>query len=124
MTMEWNNRNDWFNSDGRNGNESFEDHNESMSMFCQYHADNLEAETLKKEEPYGEHDACMRVFAQSHASDLKVKVSRRDLINMMWPLLVTDTVKETGGAAGPDRMMDWSSLFPACKVAPHRFSQN
>ena len=71
METEWINRNEWF-----------------------------EPNAGKKEESYREHDARMRVFAQSHASDLKVKFSRRDLINIMWPVLVKGIESEAGGSTG------------------------
>ena len=95
MTMAQNNRNDGFNFNGGNGKESFEEHNESM-----------------------------REFRKNHAPELLVKVSRRDLIDKMWPLLVTDTVKETGGSTGPAGMMDWSVFVPMGKGTTRRFSSN
>jgi len=95
MTMAQNNRNDGFNFNGGNGKESFEEHNETM-----------------------------REFRKNHASESLVKVSRRDLINTMWPLLVTDTVKETGGAAGLARAMDLSIFVPMGEGTTRRFSSN
>ena len=111
MTMAQNNRNDRFNPDGQNGKEYFEEHNESMGRFHKSHA------AL-------EHNESMREFHKSHATDLKVKVSRRDLINTMWPLLVANTVKETGGSTGPAGMMDWSVFVPIGEGTTRRFSSN
>ena len=107
MTMAQNNRNDGFNPNGQNGKKSFEEHNESIGRFRKSHAQ--------------EHNGRMIEFRKSHVS---VKVSRRDLINTMWPLLVTDAVKETGGAAGPAGMMDWSVFAPIGEVITRRFSAN
>ena len=112
MTMSQNNRNNRFNSDGRNGNESFEEHNESMRRFRMSHTYALE------------HNERMREFRKSHVSDLKVKLSRRDLINTMWPLLVTNTVRETGGSRLLKDTLDWSTLIPIQKVTACRFSSN
>ncbi len=124
METEWINRNEWFEPNDSNDKGSFQEHHAtSMRTFRQSHAGNLEAETLK-EEPYEGHDARMRMFAQSHASGLKVKVSRRDLINMMWPLLVKGIEREAGGSTSATGTTDWSSLFPVGKVAPYKFSQN
>ncbi len=111
MTMAQNNRKDWFNLDGQNGNESFEEHNESMRRFCMSHT------AL-------EHNERMREFRKSHVSDLEMKVSRRDLIDKMWPLLVTDTLKETGGSRLLKDTLDWSILLPIQKVTACRFSAN
>ena len=95
MTMAQNNRNDRFNFNGGNEKNSFNEHNESM-----------------------------REFRKNHAPESLVKVSRRDLINTMWPLLVTDTVKETGGSTGPAGMMDWSVFVPMGEVTARRFTSN
>ena len=112
MTMEWNNRNDWFNSDDRNGNESFEEHNESMRRFRMSHTYALE------------HNERMREFRKSHVSDLKVKVSRRDLINKMWPFLTINSAKETGGSRVSLEPDKWPSFNPMWRVAPDKFAQN
>ena len=95
MTMAQNNRDNRFDSNGENGRESFH-----------------------------EHDERMRAFRRSHGSDLKVKISRRDLINMMWPLLVADTRKETGGSRLLNGITDWPDLIPIWRIAAHKFSQN
>ena len=112
MTMAQNDRKDWFNPDGHNGKEYFEDHNESMGRFRKSHANAQE------------HNESMREFRKNHAPELLVKVSRRDLINTMWPLLVTNTVKETGGSIGPAGMMDWSVFVPMGEGTTRRFSSN
>jgi len=95
MTMARNNRNDGFNFNGGNEKDSFNEHNESM-----------------------------REFRKNHAPESLVKVSRRDLINTMWPLLTTGTTRETGGATGPASMMDWSVFVPMGEGTIRRFSSN
>jgi len=95
MIMAQNNRNDRFNFNGGNGKESFEEHNESM-----------------------------REFHKNHAPELLVEVSRRDLINTMWPLLTASTMRETGGSTGPAGMMDWSVFVPIGEVTARRFLSN
>ncbi len=112
MTMAQNNRNDGFNFNGGNGMESFEEHNESMRRFRKSHTLVLE------------HNERMREFRKNHAPEALVKVSTRDLINTMWPLLVTNTVKETGGSTGPAGTMDWSVFVPMGEGTTRRFSSN
>ena len=112
MTMAQNNRNDGFNFNGGNERGSFNEHNESMRMFRKSHTNAQE------------HNESMREFRKNHAPESLVKVSRRDLINTMWPLLVTDTVKETGGSKGPAGMMDWSVFVPMGEGTTRRFSSN
>ncbi len=112
MTMAQNNRNDRFNFNGWKGKDSFEEHNESMGRFRKSHANAQE------------HNESMREFRKKHAPESFVKVSRRDLINTMWPPLVTDTMKETGGATGPAGMMDWSVFVPMGEGTIRRFSSN
>lgn len=76
-------------------------------------------------EAFKGHVEQMTMFRQTHPNNLLgVRVSRRDLINSMWPLLVTDTMRETGGSTGPARMMDWSVFVPMGEVTTRRFSSN
>jgi len=123
MSIEWNNKNNRFDSNGGNGRESFRDHNERMRSFRRSHAGNLKVRT-RGSETFEEHTTSMRMFRESHPSDLEMKVSRRDLIDKMWPLLVTDTLKETGGSRLLKDTLDWSTLIPIQKVTACRFSLN
>ena len=95
MATEGNNRSNRVNFNGGNGKESFEEHNESM-----------------------------REFHKNHAPELLVEVSRRDLINTMWPLLISGAVRDTGGKTGLTSTADWSALFPVGKVKTYRLSSN
>ena len=98
MTMEWNNRDYRFDSDGGDGNGSFQ-----------------------------EHDRHMRDFHKSHASVAMVNGLRRDtvaLLESMEPLRLSCTMMETGGARLLNGTMDWSALIPLLKVARYKLSQN
>jgi len=98
MTREWNSRNDWFDPNGGNGRESFEEHNESMREFC-----------------------------RSHANVAMVNGPRLDessLLERMESLQVSRTMMETGGTALPNDTTDQSALVPMWKVAGYRLSQN
>ena len=97
MTMEWNNRNDWFNPNGGNGRESFEEHNESM-----------------------------REFRMSHANVALVNGPRLDEAAYLDSLLFlrVNYTMETGGSALPDDTSDQSPLVPMWRVARYKLSQN
>ncbi len=98
MATEWNNRNDWFNPNGGNGRESFEEHNESM-----------------------------REFRRSHADVALVNGPRLDeaaLLERMEPLQGSHTMMETGESRLPNGTTDWSALVPVWKVARYKLSQN
>ena len=98
MTMKWNSRNDWFDPNGGNGRESFEEHNESM-----------------------------REFRRSHADVAVVNGPRLDeaaLLERMGSLQVSHTMMETGGSRLLNDTTDWSALVPVLKVAGYKLSQN
>ena len=97
MTMRWNNRNDRFDSNGGNGNGSFEQHNEGM-----------------------------REFRKSHANVALVNGPRLDKASFLESLLFlrVNYVVETGGSALPDDTSDQSPLVPVWKVAQYKLSQN
>ncbi len=98
MTMEWNNRDYQFDSNGENGKGSFEQHNE-----------------------------CMREFRRSHADVAMVNGPRLDevgFLESLRPLRVRRTMMETGGSALPNDTMDRSALVPMWKVARYKLSQN
>ena len=75
-------------------------------------------------ESFKKHVEQMRLFHQSHSNNLDVRVSRRKLINTLWPLLVTNTMRNTGGSTGPAGMMDWSVFVPIGEGTAYRFSLN
>ena len=98
MSMEWNDRDYRFDSNGGNGRGSFE-----------------------------EHDEYMREFRKSHANVAMVNGPRLDesaLLERMRPLQVSRTMMETGGSALPNDTTDRSALVPMWKVARYKFSQN
>ena len=98
MTMKWNNRNEWFDSNGGNGNSSFEHHNE-----------------------------CMTEFRSSHADVAMVNGPRLDqaaLLESMELLQVRRTMMETGGSVLPNDTTDQSDLVPMWKVARYKLSKN
>jgi len=123
MTTEWNNRRDRFDPDGGNFGGSFEAHNEHMGVFHRCHTGDS---TLKNSrcEIFEEHNEHMSIFRKSHGSDLKVNVSRRDLINKMWPLLTINSTKETGGSRETLEPDKWPTFTPMWRVAPDKFAQN
>ena len=106
---------------GNNGN--FGEHTKRIRPFHECHAGVLMVE-VPLGSTFEDHDRGMREFRKSHVSDLKVKVSRRDLKDKMWPLLVTDTLKETGGSRLPKETLDLSTLIPIQKITACRFSSN
>ena len=63
----------------------------------------------KAKQAFAEHDRRMKMFRKSLPSPLRVKLSRRDLIRKLWPLLVLDTFKETGGARLQNSPAHWST---------------
>jgi len=73
---------------------------------------------------FADHDEHMREFRNSHPGELEMRVSRRALINTMRPLLMAGTSQETGGTMRPVSMVDWTTLAPIRRIAPHRFSLN
>ena len=98
MTMKWNSRDYWFDPNGGNGRESFEEHNERM-----------------------------REFHSSHANVAMVNGPRLDeaaLLERMQSLQVCHTMMETGGSALPNDTTDQSALVPMWKVAWYKLSQN
>ena len=98
MTMELNNRDYRFDSNGGNGRSSFQEHNE-----------------------------CMTEFRGSHAGVALVNGPRCDeaaLLERMEPVQVRPTMMETGGSALPSDTTDQSPLVPMWKVARYKFSQN
>ncbi len=97
MTMKWNNRNDWFNPNGGNGRESFEEHNEHM-----------------------------REFRGSHADVALVNGSRLDEAAYLDSLLFlrVNYIMETGGSTLLNSSTDWSALVPVLKVTGYKLSQN
>ncbi len=97
MTMEWNNKSDQFDSNGGNGNGSFEQHNE-----------------------------CMREFRGSHADIALVNGPRLDKAAYLDSLLYlrVNYTMETGGSALPDDTSDQSPLVPIWRVARYKLSQN
>ena len=66
----------------------------------------------------------MKVFLESLASYLKVKVFRRRLISTLWPRLIIDNMRETGGSGFPGSAADWLALVPTGKVTDNWFSPN
>ncbi len=98
MTMEWSNRDYRFDSNGGNGNSSFEQHNECMREFHRYHAD----------------------VAMVNAP----RLDKAALIESMEPLQVSRNMMETGGSWLTNGTMDWSALVPVLKVARYKLSQN
>ena len=73
---------------------------------------------------FRKHVERMRMFRKSHPINLGVRVSRRDLINSMWPLLVANTMRDTGGSTGLTGTMDWSVFVPIREIAQPGSSQN
>ena len=98
MAMEWNNRDYRFDSNGGNGNGSFE-----------------------------QHDECMREFRRSHADVAMVNGPGLDeaaFLERLPPLGVRRTMMETGGSALPNDTTDRSALVPMWKVPRYKLSQN
>ena len=98
MTMEWNNRDYRFDSDGGNGRSSFQGHNEHM-----------------------------REFRGSHADVALVNGRRLDesaLLERMESLQVSRIMMETGGSRLLNGTTDWSALVPVLKVGRYKLSQN
>jgi len=97
MTMKWNHRDYRFDSNGGNGNGSFEQHNE-----------------------------CMREYRGSHADVAMVNGPRLDEATLLESLLFLriNYVVETGGSRLLNGAMDWSALVPVWKVARYKLSQN
>ena len=98
MTMKWNSRNDWFDPNGGNGRESFEEHNESM-----------------------------REFRRSHANVAMVNGPRLDeaaLLERMASLQVSRNMMETGGSTIPNDTTGQTPLILMWKVAGYKLSQN
>ncbi len=97
MTMERNDRNEWFDSNGGNGNGSFQ-----------------------------EHDRQMREFRRSHADVALVNGPRLDEAAFLDSLLYLriNYIPETGGSALPDDTSDQSPLVPIWRVARYKLSQN
>jgi len=56
-------------------------------------------------ESFKEHDKQMRMFRQTHPNNLETRVSRRNLITTIWPLLTAGTMRETEVSTGPAIMM-------------------
>jgi len=123
MTMAWNNRNDGFNHRGGNEKQLFEEHNESVRRFRRSHAGGFKVRD-RGTDTFEEHSERISMFRRSHPNDLALKVSRRNLITTMWPLLTTHTMREIGGSTGPARMMDWSVFVPIGEVTARWFSSN
>ena len=65
-----------------------------------------------QEQAFAEHNRRMKMFRKSHPFPLRVKRLRSDLIRKLWPLLVLDTLKETGGVKRQVEMSKWSVLPP------------
>jgi len=78
----------------------------------------------KNMEAFRKHVEQMRMFRQTHPNNLGVRVSRRDLINTMWPLLVTNTTRDTGGSRRHFNAEEWPGLAPIRKVPLPGGSQN
>jgi len=78
----------------------------------------------KNSEAFKEHVEQMRMFRQIHTNDLGVRVSRRDLINSMWPLIVTNTTRDTGGSRRHFNAEEWPGLAPIRKVTLSGGSQH
>ncbi len=97
MAMEWNNRNDWFDPNGGNGRESFEEHNESMREFRRSHAD----------------------VALANGPRLDEAAYLDSLL-----FLRVNYTMETGGSVLPNDTSDQSPLVPMWKVARYKLSQN
>ena len=102
MRMEWNNRNDWFDPNGGNGRESFEEHNESMREFRRSHAN----------------------VAMVNGPRLDESALQVALLERTRSLQVSRTIMETGGSRGYASAEDWSALVPLWKVAGYKLSQN
>ena len=114
MTMDWNNRNDWFNPNGQNGKESFEEHNESMSRFRKSHTYVLE------------HNGRMAMFRKSHPvlEAVASKRPRLDVLKITRPLHVADISGEMGGLRHHLAAEEWHALTPIRKVTLSGGSQN
>ena len=97
MAMEWNNKGYQFDSNGGNGRESFEVHDERM-----------------------------REFRSSHADVATVNGPRLDEAAYLDSLLFlrVNYTMETGGSALPDDTSDQSPLVPMWRVAWYKLSQN
>ncbi len=98
MTMEWNDRDYQFDSNGGNGKGSF-----------------------------GQHNECMREFHKSHANVAMVnapRLGKAALLERMESLQVHRTMMETGGSRLPNGTAYWSVLVPVSKVARYKLSQN
>ena len=97
MTMEWKNRDYWFNPSGGNSSGSFQ-----------------------------EHDRQMREFRTSHAKVALVNGPRLDEATFLENLLFlrVNYIMETGGSALPEDITDQSPLVPIWKVANYKVSIN
>jgi len=98
MTVEWNNRDYRFSSNGGNGEESFGEHDERMKLFC-----------------------------RSHANVMMVNAPRCDesaLLERMRLLRVNHTILETGGSRFFNGTTDWSIFVPVLRVARYKLSSN
>ena len=95
--MGWNSRDYRFDSNGGNGNSSFEQHNKHM-----------------------------REFHKSHANVAMVNGSRLDEAAFLESLLFlrVNYVVETGGSVLLNDQMDWSTFNYLSKVAKYKLSQN
>ena len=69
----------------------------------------------KVKQAFAEHDRRMKMFRKSHPSPLRVKLSRRDLICKLWPLIVVSTPKETGGARLQNSPAGWAA-YPSLSI--------
>ena len=98
MVMKWNSKDYQFDPNGRNGRESFEEHDERMTEFH-----------------------------SSHANVAMVNTPRFDeaaLLERMESLQVSRTMMETGGSRLLNSTTDWSALVPVLKIARYKLSQN
>jgi len=63
---------------------------------------------IDRDEAFVEHDRRMKMFSKSHPSCVRSKLSRRDLMNKIWPELVIDAIRETGGSRRHVEASEWS----------------
>lgn len=125
MTMAQNNRIDWFNPDGRNGKESFEEHNESMRRFRKSHANALEHNAPRRDS-FREHNQRIGMFSKSHLV-FEAGASWRptlDMLKITRPLHVAALTKEMGGSRHHVSAEKWPALAPIRKVVLPGGSQN
>ena len=79
------------------------------------------------EESFGEHDERMSVFCKSHANIVMVNEPRRgesSLLERTRLLRANHIILETGGSKFPNSTIDWSTLVPILRVANYKLSQN